>query len=296
MEGLKSWTKYKDDITKLRQFYDFTHYLYNKEVDHIKQLKRERKVSFWTDVGTTCHSVDALLDYTRRFYPQKLRELVLISLISSTEKYYVRLIKEIYSRDTSFFKCDERFETSVSEILSHKDIDSIGKKIIEKDARSITSGGISIAMKYYKKRFGIDFHNLGISFLKYLEYFDRRHLFVHANGIIDRTYHKKYSSGKIGERINITSEYIADGFNLFLEFGKKLRDQLLVLAPDSKRASKQYIGSSVLSETAIYHIELHINNTANAIDLIKETDLLIPNKKLNDILLKAVVQDENRIF
>ena len=153
MTGLQAWTKYEKEIIRLRQYYDCTYHLYKTESENIREMKKQKTISFSTSVGATTHSVNSLISYINYQYPQKLRELVLISLISSTEVYFVRLVKEIYKRDISLFKTSDQIEISREELFSHEDIDSIGKKIIEKDCRKLTSGGIKVTQKYFQKKF-----------------------------------------------------------------------------------------------------------------------------------------------
>ena len=80
MEGFHSWTVYEKKLIKLRQYYDFTYYLYEKESEVIKNMQKEGKISFNTPINITNHNVNSLGFYIKTEYPQKLRELMLINL------------------------------------------------------------------------------------------------------------------------------------------------------------------------------------------------------------------------
>jgi len=293
MTGFQSWTKYEKALVKLKQFYDFTYHLYNKEVDQIHQLLVENKQTIHTSIGSISHSVNSLYQYTKLQYPQKLREMVLISLISTTEVFFIRLIKEIYNRDKTIFGSVDVVELSKNELFNAQTINNITDRIINQELRSLTSGGILHIQKYYLKKLGVEFNTLTSDLSKYIEYFDRRHLFVHANGIIDNTYLKKYSKGKIGERIIIEHKYIDDGFTLFKKLGLSLRDKALIVCPDSKRLTTQKSGGCQFEESNIYYTELICRCPLDTIDKIKT--ISVDGLLINSFIIKYVISDTNNL-
>jgi hypothetical protein len=293
MEGYHSWTVYEKELISLRQYYDFTYHLYNQEKDTIQKMYDEHQISFQTTIGITTHDVEKLLSYTRNRYPQKLRELVLINLISITEVFFVKLIKEIFYRDKSYFKINQKIDLNISELFSYSTINLLHKKIINRDIRRLTSGGINEIEKYYKKYFGIDFASLGIPLKQYYEYFDCRHLFVHSNGIIDVSYSKKYHANQIGDRIILTNNYIDEGIMLFRKFGKSLIDKLLILLPDRKRVQKQYNGNYSISVNGLFVIDITITNVLKYINEI--LDHPIKNITVKDIVVRYFITDENNL-
>ncbi|VBB41154.1 hypothetical protein TRIP_E70021 [uncultured Spirochaetota bacterium] len=295
MTGYQSWTIYRKDITHLRQYYDFTYHLYNKEISEIIKMRSEKKESFFTEIGATCHSVDALYNYTQKQYPNKLRELILISLISSTENYFVSLLEEAYCRDKDLFKHEDIVELHKSELLSFNSIRSLEKKIIKQDLRKITSGGVNIAIKCYKKALNIDFNSLGVSLKQYLEYFDRRHLIVHANGYVDEVYFNKYTKFIVGEKIQLPHTYIIDGFNIFYKLGLTLRNEVLKIIPENIRKKDQVIGECSIADKEIYIIEFYLRKAKENIDKILNRKILFSDMILKNIIIKYFIEDINKV-
>lgn len=296
MTGFQSWTRYNKEITHLRQYYDFTYHLYNKEISEIKKMRSEKMRSFFTEIGSTCHSVDALYDYTQNQYPKKLRELVLISLISATENYFVSLLEEVFYRDKELFKQEESIEFHKSELLTFNTIRSLEDKILKQDLRKITSGGVNIAIRYYKKIFGIDFFSLGISMNQYLEYFDRRHLIVHANGYIDETYFKKYGKNQVGEKVILPHEYIINGFVLFKNLGLALRNSVLKMVPENNRKKVQVVGECKISDKDLFLIEFYMKNAKENINTILDRKIYSTCKFIKEIVIKYFIEDVNKVI
>ena len=121
--------------------------------------------------------------------------------------------------------------------------------MILKDTRSVTSGGLNIAKKYYKKRFKIDFDNLTTPFNDIEEVHIRRHLHVHRNGICDLGYAKKYAlyGFQAGDYIKIEHEYLVLALNAVKIFVENINSKIIEIFPINKRQTEHYFGQSSIS-------------------------------------------------
>ncbi|MGE4514806.1 MAG: hypothetical protein AB7E26_13490 [Chryseobacterium sp.] len=294
--GFKSYNNFKNEIKQLTQLYDFTYHIYQKENKVLEimlsETKHERKkVSYVTNENTITHSLNSLYFYTLNNYPAKLRQLVLISLITALEVYFTQVVEEISKRDLSPFKVvDERVDYRKNQILNFPSLTDIEDEILTKETRRLTSGGLEESFKYFKKRFNIDFKNLGINFRLIEEIHERRHLFVHRNGSCDSQYLAKYpeSSFSVGKIIKLEHQYIINSINIILDFAKLLNEKILDLFPTSKRKLKKEIGIKTYT-TGDHKIMIELLSNSASYDV--NNDLL--NDEIVNIkvpLLNYVIQ------
>jgi len=294
--GFTSYNNFKKEIKQLTQLYDFTYHIYQKENEILEKMLSETKhegkrVSYKTNNNTIAHSLNSLYFYTLNNYPAKLRQLVLISLITTLEVYFTQVIEEISKRDLSPFKIiDERVDYPKNQILNFSSLTDIEEEILTKETRRITSGGLEESFKYFKKRFNIDFKNLGINFKLIEEIHDRRHLFVHRNGSCDSQYLAKYptSSFSVGKIIKLEHQYIINSIDLILDFVKLLNEKILNLFPTDKRKLKKTRG---IKEYEIGDHKIMIELLSNSASYDVNKDLLNDEiVNINAPLLNYVIQ------
>lgn len=246
--GFESYNKFLAGIKDLKQIYDFTYHLYIEENQRLEDNLPDNgtHVSFSTIVGSTTHDLTSLYIKSKNRYPLKLRQLVLISLITTLEVYFTDTVKEAFERDIKFFLDEGVVEFQKNFIMTTPSIDRLRNSLIMKDVRTLTSGGLSISKKYYKKKFKIDFLNLGLKFKEIQEIHDRRHLHVHRNGLCDLEYEKKYSTyGFIsGDYLNIQHEYLIESIEKIKSFASIINAKIIEKFPDIKRKTEYVYGNA----------------------------------------------------
>lgn len=247
MRGFESYNKLKNNLKDSKQIYDITYHLYQAERKRLEiQLKSGKRIkpTLKTSVGFIEHGPSSLYQRLENLYPFKLRQLLLISIITSLEVFLTDVILEIFERDITPFKKDEPITFQKNYLLSLSSIQKIQKDLITKDFRNLTSGGLAQIEKYYKKMFEIDLKNLGVDFAEIEEIHIRRHLFVHRNGITDGEYVNKFPQYgfRISEQIKLEHQYLIDSINKISDFAGSVNKALLKKFPDKTRQTKYHLG------------------------------------------------------
>ncbi len=246
--GFKCWNDFEAEIRLLQQLYDFSVHLYSREHDSLASQRFTPKAgtSIHTSVGTITHNINRLFVQTSTNYPYKLRELILVSAVTSLEVFLSDLILEISRRTLAPFLTQTPIELIKAQALSYPSIESLQEDIVGREIRQLTSGGLTEFEKFYRSRFGIDFKALGSGYYeKILEIHDRRHLYVHRNGICDEHYSSKYPSFgyDLGKRIYSDHEYLINVFNTLKGFGAQIKIAALAKYPTDERRRRSAIGN-----------------------------------------------------
>jgi len=296
MRGFESFTIFKNNIKDSKHIFDITLHLYNQEVLNLKDKIPEllNKVdTIKTSTNLIEHSTISLYNRLQSKYPNKLKQLLLINLVTSLEVYLTDVIFEIFNRDIKPFKVDESISFPRNYLLNLGAIDELKENIVKKDFRNLTSGGLNQIVKYYKKIFDIDIKTLGINFEEIEEIHTRRHIYVHRNGLPDEEYCVKYPSDKIkvNSYINSDNQYVIDAFNKILNFGALVNKQLLKKYPEIDRNVKYQSGNRKLIPNELL-IMLEIVLKSDKFDILDFFNKESKNgKKYLDNVIKIAKQD-----
>ncbi len=301
MRGFEAYNKFKKDLRDLRQLYDITYHLYQTETTKLDiELKSGTDISptLKTSIGSIEHSPTALYRRLQHLYPFKLRQLILISSITTLEVYLTDVILEIFKRDITPFKVNEPVTFQKNYLLSVANIGKIQKDLITKDFRNLTSGGLKEIVKYYKKMFGIDIKNLSVNFQEIEEIHIRRHLFVHRNGITDMEYVNKYPhlGFQVGQKIKIDHKYLINSLNKLSEFAGLINKEILKKYPEINRAPKYYTGTKSFEQGDI-KLMIQISILINSFDVVSYLiNLDIKGHKLLDYIVQITTIDNSCIL
>lgn len=244
--GFPSWNRLQKDVKDLRQLYDITSHLYSEEHTRLGAIKRsgvDGDHSLLTSAGLVTHNVQGLYERTKNRYPERLRSLLLVALVTHLEGFVTDLVGEIAERTLDPFHTDERREYSTRQLLSFPSARFMQEELIQSDRRKLTSGGFKEIRKYYRRRFDIAFADMGVPYDQVVELHDRRHLHVHRGGISDAQYAREHSALGFGpgDYVPVEQAYLLKAFELTLSFGGALRNEAIARYPEFTRRKRNWV-------------------------------------------------------
>jgi len=237
---LKSFSQLDTELTHLRRLYEMGAYSFlstqNYITYQIKLGKIDAKKPLSNRYANLEDNAEIVRDYLKNHSTEYLRELIFIRIISALETFFTDTLRDVFVHTSEPFKRqDATIEFNVGEILSSKSIDDLQNRILVRDRRKLTSGGISETEKYYRKIFEVDFNNYGHRYKKVKEFYDRRHLFVHSLGLsengvkliakTDRKYKIEYSTDK--RELDISEDYLLDCISEIRNFSSYIHTDII---------------------------------------------------------------------
>ncbi|WP_370408190.1 hypothetical protein [Tenacibaculum dicentrarchi] len=264
---------------------------YNSTLTAYEQLKKINKIPL--EIEKNEDNVVFPFDVKRLEY--NLRELILVKLISILEQYLTDNVKFIFTESKIPFKTKNTITFQHQELLSLKSLTEVHSKLISKDCRQLSSGGLDKIIKYYNSKFKLNLNSFFPSKERIIEYHDRRHLHVHNLGKTDKQYRKKYHTKKLG--LSITDEYIRNAIKDIIAFGEIVNkntinylDNLIVEKEQKSNARNIWFSFQNLSE----HLELIENDYGfwSDDDLVTFKDILLEKKQLSDNFVEIKIKGE----
>ncbi len=258
--GFAALNTFKRNVRRLAQLYDFAYALYLDEVPRLREALKGAKPghSLHTTLGTITHSVERLYEQAKRQFPDRLRSLLLVSLVAQLEAFLTDLVREIASRDLSPFADSQPVELPRGKILTAASINALQEHIIDRDRRRLTSGGLQEMEKYFRARFKIDFGSLPVPFEPIQEIHARRHLHVHSDGIADAQYAREFAGTGVGvgDRLNVDHQYLLVAFETAVQFATEVAGAAMKGFPNQLRSAKSLPGKLSIDPTAGIHLFL----------------------------------------
>ncbi len=225
----RAYRMFRIDMRRLARLYDGCLYAFSQTKERLKDEERTKDEDIFRP--TTAPRIGNL-DWRRHelalametSFPATLRESLLVRIISQTESYLVDIVREIASRDLQPFRDRHREVTmSQAEALSFTTIQQFQRKLVDDECRSLGGKNFSDLRKYFSKKFSIDFGPAPTVVDALEELYARRHLLVHAGGMVDRHYtHKFDRTLRVGQRLLVSEEYFIAAMETVSQFAERL--------------------------------------------------------------------------
>ena len=218
---LESYSQLNTELVHLKRLYQMGSYAFSSTQSYISYQINIKKIDGDKPLSNRYFSLEnnakTVRDYLKNHSSEYLRELIFIRIMSALEAFFTDMLRDVFIHThVPFKKQDSLIEFSVGEILSTSSLDDLQNKILSRDKRRLTSGGLLETEKYYKKIFEIDFSNYGHKYKNIKEYYDRRNLFVHSlgmseNGVrllakTDQKYKQDYDTDK--RELDVPEDYL----------------------------------------------------------------------------------------
>ncbi|MBD2446645.1 hypothetical protein H6G76_05590 [Nostoc sp. FACHB-152] len=203
--------------------------------------KKSAKLSFNNSGGQAFHSTMSKL--SKRFNQKGLLyQNALISLVSAVEWFLSQLLHEYFKLYPEASDIRERSLT-LSELQSMGTIDDAKNYLIDLRIEEILRGSFSDWITFLKSKLKLSMGYLTDEENYLTEICQRRNLFVHNGGVINKIYLNKVAQPlrqnlEIGQKITVSQEYLDEAITRFEKFFFLLSLELWKkLSPDDKTRS-----------------------------------------------------------
>lgn len=153
---------------------------------------------------------------------------IVVALVSIYDAYVGNLLKILYRVKPELLNSCNK-DISYTDILQFNSIDEIKERFIEKEVECVLRDSHFAQLEWLSKKFGIKLTE-GFAHLKdFIEITERRNLFVHADGKVNRQYMSicqkhgiPIGNMKIGDEMPVTVKYVWYCYDILFETGIKL--------------------------------------------------------------------------
>lgn len=192
-----------------------------KQYDRYKEFSMNRKkrnlVIDHEEAAKLLHErMDLFSLYPLRI-PQFIREMSLVYLVTSFEVYLSDILKLAFRARKEMLKTSKK-NITYEEAISYPDLDSLLDGIIDKEIMELFSKNIDDIAKILRDRFGskLNLQEQAEAWQRFREYWYRRNIIVHNNGVPNSIYNLKTKSNHDqNKRLLVEQNYLNIGFNLF---------------------------------------------------------------------------------
>lgn len=155
-------------------------------------------------------------------------ESLFVALISQYDAFLNRLLKILFEIRPEYINNSER-ELTYSQLVEFQSLDDAREYIVEKEIETVLRKSHSEQFEYLENKIGIPLtKNLEI-WPKFIEITQRRHLYVHSDGIVTNQYLKVCSQFKcninevkVGGRLKVDVKYFISAYACLYELAVKL--------------------------------------------------------------------------
>jgi len=221
-------------------------------------------------------------------YPELLRSVLLVRLITAFEVFLVDTLLEVSARSIEPFKTSAKVDLTQEHLLTLHAEGDVVSHIVGKYARRLTNEGIEESRDTFKRLFDIDFVAPNQLLAVITEIHDRRHLYVHRGGYADDSYLKKYPAIKPGKdgRIPVPEDYLLSSITTLDNAALRVKCEVEKKYPgeaDWKRTS----GAGTLKPPPhrIYHLDITAKNAAELAPVIDPAQRVYRKVTLNEIMV-----------
>jgi hypothetical protein len=223
--------KLEAEIGKLETLYFVSTITYKREAKARYQKSKGLDKPVIFDTGDwkreVAHNAGHFRSIVDDVLPKTLRETVFVRLISAVEVFHVDLIRAIFTYRRDLLARNQPLELPYAYLASLTTLSELITRLVDRDCRSITSGGFEDATKYFKRQFQVDLNALpGYAALDAAH--DLRHVLVHRLGYTDEQYRRAYESKK--RRISVDQPYLLEVIKHVRTYADALVAQAATLA------------------------------------------------------------------
>jgi hypothetical protein len=157
-----------------------------------------------------------------------LPRMTLVSLVSLFDAYLARLIRTLFTVKPEILNGSEK-NIKFSDLMDYDSLDDAQEHIVSQEIESILRDSHTEQFKWLESKLGIPLRDLD-AWKVFIEVTERRNLFVHSDGIVNKQYlsvckSNGYQLGEnlnIGDRLDVPPDYYKTACDCIAEIGVKL--------------------------------------------------------------------------
>ncbi len=144
------------------------------------------------------------------------------TLVSQYDAFLGLLIADYYREFPESLDASDK-TVQFSEVVQADDIADIRESIIEREVDSVMRGDHAAQVEWLEKRAGCKIIEHIRGWDRFIEIVERRHLFTHNDGVVNKQYLRKTSGLKVktetevGTRLSVGRDYFEDAVTIFIE-------------------------------------------------------------------------------
>ena len=278
---------------------DFMQYLKDKGVSvEVKSGKKKYKLKPEALPSFLRSSKDLL---SSALSVQKVPQIFFCSLVHQYDSYLGKLLRVAFLVKPDILNASEK-QLTFADLSSFASIEDAREYLIEKEIETVIRDSHDGHFNWMEKRFRLPLRKELLSWSKFIEMTERRHLFVHCDGIVSSQYLnvcKKHGVQfekelKPAMHLGVSNKYFDNAVDCFLEIGiklghvlwRKLQPDNIEEADNSLHATtfdflsdEKYALAKILLQFAVNTLKKHSSDNIRRIHLI---NLAIAHYKLGE--------------
>jgi hypothetical protein len=153
----------------------------------------------------------------------------LISLISQYDAFLGCLLREVYNEKPERLKASEK-QFSFKDLTGFGSIEEARDRLVEREVDDVIRKSHEDQLEWVARELRLDAKKFIAEIPQFVEVAQRRHLFVHTDGVVSRQYLSKCQAAGVklndglepGRQLEVSKDYIEEAFEVVYSVGVKL--------------------------------------------------------------------------
>ncbi|HOO49883.1 MAG TPA: hypothetical protein PLK94_01195 [Alphaproteobacteria bacterium] len=161
-----------------------------------------------------------------------LPRTVLISFVSIFDSFIYGLIRSFLILKPEILNCEQK-QIPLSELKNFSNFNEIREHILEQEIEEMMRGSHSDHIQWIEKIFNIDLKSIINSWEKFIEITERRNLYVHSDGIVNKQYMSICKKNEVdlqetqlGTELEVSRAYLKESLDCLLETSVAIQQAL----------------------------------------------------------------------
>ena len=158
---------------------------------------------------------------------KNIPRMFIISLICQYDSLVGTLVRLVLLNQPNLLNNSEK-SISFKELLEFKDINDAKEQIVLKEIEGVLRNSHKDQLKWFESKLGITLQSDNELLKKFYEITERRNLFAHNNGVVNKTYLNNCNAlgcevkAEVGDILDVSPEYFKNAVDCVLEIGIKI--------------------------------------------------------------------------